>query len=281
VTRARATVVEARRERKMRVLLRGVENLPSIPTVAQEVGELVNDPRSDARKVAEVMRGDPALTAKVLRLVNSPYFAIPGGVSDVSRAISFLGFNTLHQLVLTVSVFGVLGGTSKEEKERAEALFRHSLATGGAAEALAKLLGHPDPAGCFTAGLLHDMGRLAMLQLQGELDEDLELHEHLGLRLATKWRFPEQLRAAIGHHHEEEVRSRRRVPSQMHPVIDVTLLADVITKRNGYGVEGDEPDLPKDVLERLNLLPSVEVKAHDELRRAMEKSEALMKVLAA
>ena len=184
-----------------------LDAIATIPLVAERVGQLVHDPRSDARSIAEAMRGDPALSAKVLKLVNSPYFGIPGGVSDVTRAISFLGFNTIHQLVLTVSVFKVLGNPADDA---ARLLFRHSLAAAGAAESIAEIVGHGTPAECFTAGLLHDLGKLALLQIAPDVLRDAEQlaaregisqhdaegalgilhHDAIGQRLARKWRFP-------------------------------------------------------------------------------------------
>lgn len=268
-------------DKPLRRLVDRLDSLPSVPVVAHQVAEMVHDPRHDARAIAEVMKGDPALSAKVLKIVNSPYYGIPGGVSDVTRAISFLGFSTIHELVLTVSVFEAF----KDSRSKfSHALFRHSLAVAGAAEAIAQIIGHPTPAECFTAGLLHDLGRLAILQLAPEIvdkdpDED-DLHPKIGDRLASRWRFPVGLRAAIAHHHELAPEKRRHVPKHLNATIDVIVLADVICKRQGYGVvENEPPPLPDDVLSRLNLLENIEESAHDRLRWNLERSEVLMRVL--
>lgn len=279
-------------------LIDGLDALPTIPLVAERVGQLVNDPRSDARAIAALMRDDPALTAKVLKLVNSPYFAIPGGVTDVARAISFLGFNTLHQLVLTVSVFKLLGNATDEA---ARSLFRHSLGVAGAAEALAEIVGHPAPAECFTAGMLHDLGKLAMLQVapeafgrtvelagrrgisvhEAEAELALPQHETIGLRLARRWRFPLPLQVAIGQHHSHELVDRQNVARNLHPTIDITTLADAICHRRGLQTgDGSVPELPASILDRLNLTAAIEEKAHDQLRWKIEKSELLMEILA-
>src|ERR1700722_9028253 len=86
-------------------LLAKVNDIRTLPLVAVRVNELINDPNSSSADIAQVLKKDLVLTAKVLRLVNSSYYAIPGGVSDVQRALAFLGFNTLAQLVLSLSVF--------------------------------------------------------------------------------------------------------------------------------------------------------------------------------
>lgn len=261
-------------------LLGCIDGLPSIPLVAQKVGEMVLDPRTDSGSIADVMRGDPALTAKVLRLVNSPYFGIPGGVSDVPRAIGFLGFTSLHQLVLTVSVFQVLNGP----KDRVCRLFRHSLATGAAAEVIAKGVHFSDSAACFSAGLLHDLGRLALLKLEdthGPFPRAMvnQVHPTVGEHLATRWRFPDMLRIAIAHHSHTPARG---VSAELACLVDITVLSDLLTRRRGYGLEDEDvPELPPALLSRLGLCDGVE-EEHDELlREAMEKSEMMLEVLLA
>ncbi len=275
-----------------------IDSLPSIPLVAERVGTMVHDPRHDAQAIARVMKGDPALTAKVLRLANSPYFAIPGGVSDVARAISFLGFNTLHQIVLTASVFRMLG---KGKHERARRLFRHSVAVGAAAEALAEHIGFDDRATAFTAGLLHDLGRFALLHVAPDLLDriteaavrenlrpraaeerlGMEPHDALGDRLARRWRFPQRLQAAIRFHHATDISEREGLPRHLHPLVDLVALADGLCDRYGYGLVGDtEPaPLPDDVLDRLNLGGRIVQEAHDRLRRKIERSQILIEIL--
>lgn len=277
-----ATQGERAKARTLRRLIDRLDSLPSVPVVAQKVAEMVHDPRQDAGSIAQVMKADPALSAKVLKIVNSPYYGIPGGVSDVTRAISFLGFSTIHELVLTVSVFDVF---KDKRSSMSQALFRHSLAVAGASEAIAQIIGHAAPPECFTAGLLHDLGRLAILQLEMELEEGSgsdELHEKIGDRLAARWRFPVSLRAAIAHHHETNIDERGKVAKHLHSTVDVIALADVICKRQGYGITEPTEDLaplPKDVLDRLNVPGDIETSAHDRLRWNLERSEVLMRIL--
>src|SRR6202000_2400807 len=97
--------------------------------VATKVNELINDPDSSSADIAGVLKQDQVLTAKVLRLVNSSYYAIPGGVADVQRALAFLGFNTLAQLVLSLSVFSLFSTFDGEDFSMLE-FWRHALATG-------------------------------------------------------------------------------------------------------------------------------------------------------
>ncbi|MEK6578354.1 MAG: HDOD domain-containing protein, partial [Bdellovibrionota bacterium] len=79
-------------------MLAKLMDIPTLPIVAVKVNELINDPNSSSADIADVLKKDQVLTAKILRLVNSSYYAIPGGVTDVQRALAFLGFKTIAQL---------------------------------------------------------------------------------------------------------------------------------------------------------------------------------------
>src|SRR3954453_19242281 len=109
-------------------LLAKLQDIPTLPLVAVKVNELINDPSSSSSDIAEVLKKDQVLTAKILRLVNSSYYAIPGGVADVQRALAFLGFNTLAQLVLGLSVFSLFSEIDSEHFSMMEFL-RHALGT--------------------------------------------------------------------------------------------------------------------------------------------------------
>jgi len=279
-------------------VLERVDNLPTISTVSMRVGELVNDPRADARQIGEVMRQDPSLTAKVLRLVNSSYYAIPGGVSDVTRAIGFIGFNTLHQLVLSVSVLRSL----RREGFDSAALWLHSLAVGTCAEVVGRRIGHRDPGSCFTAGLLHDVGKVALAiteperfdsalarartqgerMCEAERAAGLPTHEQVGSRLARRWRFPGPLLAAIQHHHDAaDPRVRRELAPALLAIVDLVAVSDEICRHHAIG-DGGSPAVDKvdpAALERLGLGPTHLDAIHTDLMRRLELSKIFLELI--
>src|ERR1700744_4449063 len=110
-------------------LLAKLNDIPTLPVVAMKVNELINDPNSSSADIADVLKKDQVLTAKILRLVNSSYYAIPGGVADVQRALAFLGFNTLAQLVLSLSVFSVFTDLGSDKLLMLD-FWKHALGTG-------------------------------------------------------------------------------------------------------------------------------------------------------
>ena len=225
--------------------LRAFDSLPTLPVVAMQIGEVVHSKNASVQRVADVLRGDPATSAKLLRLVNSPYFGIPGGVNDVARAIPFVGFNTLYQLVLSISVLETLrvGASGLDPR----ALWTHSLTVAVAARELAQEVRFNDPGACFTAGLLHDMGKIALAKLDpdrlsaacalmrsdgvaqdvAERKHGLTPHDQIGARLARQWKFPASLAVPIEHHHaiyRNDIRERL-VPT-LRTITEIIAVAD-------------------------------------------------------
>ena len=274
-----------------------LDGLATIPVTATRVADLVNDPRATADAIAAVLRSDQSLTAKVLKVANSAYYGIPGGVSDVKHAISFLGFNTLHQLVLTVSLIQAL--TSKgTDALSLRALWLHSLACGALAEIIARRVGAPQPQSLFSCGLLHDIGKVALVQVAGDKFNDavalarergirlqeaeklvgLPTDELVGARLAERWRFPLALRYAIGHRAFLAGEGRRTVPRNLMTNVDVTALANLLVRRIRIGDPGDNvtPEIDPDILSRLNLGQLDVDSLRDDLLLAIEHSRVLL-----
>jgi len=221
--------------------LRAIDSLPTLPIVALRLGEIVHSNPASVQQVAETLRSDPATSAKLLRLVNSPYFGIPGGVSDVARAVPFVGFNTLYQLVLSITVLETL------KIDPARSLWTHALTVATAARELAIEVRFGDPGACFTAGLLHDMGKIALAKLdpdnlaatfatmrssglsmhEAERKHGLIPHDRVGSRLAKLWRFPANLATPIEMHHSvHRVEVRERLVPHLRTITEIVAAAD-------------------------------------------------------
>jgi putative nucleotidyltransferase with HDIG domain len=225
-------------------ITKAIDGLPTLPVVALRIGEVIHSKNVSVTQVAELLKTDPSTSAKLLQLVNSPYFGIPGGVSDVARAIPFVGFNTLYQLVLGISVLEALnvpGG--------ARSLWLHSLTVATAARELAIELRCPDDGACFTAGLLHDMGKIALAKVapdklaaaaaavqaegitlqEAERRYNLAPHDRVGARLAKQWRFPANLATPIEQHHGIHKPSvRERLAPNLRTITEIVTSADYV-----------------------------------------------------
>ncbi len=281
--------------------LERIDTLPTIPVVVSRIGELVADPRSNADKLSEVLKSDQSLSAKVLKLANSAYYGIPGGVADVRRAVSFLGFNTLHQLALSVSVLSALSGKDSDVLKLRQ-LWQHALGCAALAEIIARRIGAPEPGSFFTAGLLHDIGKVALIEvmpqqflravevarasgiLVGEAERAIGIPTHAaaGTRLAERWRFPMALRAAIRHAEHGDPAVRAALPRQVLPYADVVALANTMVRRFSFGDPGDNvtPELDPQLLDHLNLSALALEQLRDELLRTVERSKVLLELAA-
>ena len=228
--------------------------------MATKFNELINNPNSSASDIADVLKKDQVLTAKVLKLINSPYYGIPGGVTDVQRALAFLGFNTLAQLILGMSVFSMFPSDQNEDFPLI-AFWRHALATAVCSEVIAKKIKYPKPTECFTCGLLHDIGKVVMYQIAQdmlvsvvkkakaekksfaacEVELDVPGHAFLGDFIAGKWGLPQVIRSSIRYHHQDVREMSTILQSEKIP-IHVVALANSLVIRMNVGHSGDYSD---------------------------------------
>ncbi len=202
-------------------LTRRVHDLPTLPAVYQQVEALTRDPSASSAQLAQLLSRDPVLTARLLRVVNSARYALTERVTTISRAVSILGHRTVRDTVLVTSVLSLLPHEPRR-REMAEAFWRHAIAVGSAAQVLGSPAGGPAAEEFFTAGLLHDIGKLVWLRFFPDdllamheaaataditlLDAELAMsgtsHVRLGRMLARRWRLPELYQDVIGFHHE-------------------------------------------------------------------------------
>ena len=203
-------------------VVRKLEDLPSLPAVVMELLTSIDQEDVDISVLAKKVSHDQALTAKTLRLANSSTYGLQVKVTTIQQAITFLGFQTTRNLITAAAVTGCFAqGSCKGFDDKA--FWRHSIAVAVCARVLARRLRfNQDYA--FTAGLLHDIGRLVLVTIypDGYAEaiaksalEDSELldaeravlgvdHVAAGLVLAEHWKFSDTIRMAIAHHHDPE-----------------------------------------------------------------------------
>lgn len=255
-----------------------LDSLPTLPIVAFQLGELVHSRHATVQQVVDLLRGDPSTSAKLLRVVNSPYFGIPGGVTDVGRAIPFIGFNTLYQLVLGITVIETLG------HRRVTGLWTHAVSAAFTARELAAEIHHADPGSAFTAGLLHDMGKIAQAKLN-PASSDYTDHDKLGGALARQWRFPALLAAAIEHHHDVLTPAGRgRLPPNIRTLAEVVAVGNALahaTEDQLLGQSGAPmSDELQALVERQGLSTSAQIRVCDRAKRALETSKIFLSLVA-
>lgn len=236
-----------------------VGTVPSLPAVFVRLTAVVDDPHSAIRDMEGVVYEDPALAGRLLRLANSAYFGFPGHVDSLSRAITLVGTRQLRDLALATSVLDLFTGVASQWVSM-QSFWRHSVATGLIARALATWRREANAEQFFVAGLLHDMGRLVMLlkasdsmaqALERSRRDDVLLHvaereifgfDHatVGNELLLQWNLPPGICAAVAWHHMP-MRAGSHVP--MAALVHV---ADVIANAIAFGSSGADAVPPLD-----------------------------------
>jgi HD-like signal output (HDOD) protein len=196
-------------------------DIPTLPMVAHEINLASVRDDFTAQSLGKIIEKDPPLTGKMLRLANSAYYGFARQVSTLDRAITLLGFNTIRNLALTVSVSQLFGGDRSSTVDL-KGLWRHSL---GCAVAARTLIERFDPGlaeEAFLSGIVHDIGAIILLnnfpeETTGALQMMAErqisqseaekkalgvTHEEVGAFLADKWNFPVQYYRVIRMHHK-------------------------------------------------------------------------------
>lgn len=223
------TLIDSSRSPELKKMLTTIEELPSIPETLMEILKVLDDPQSGAPDLAEVVRLDAPLMSKVLRLANSPYYSRQGGLTDINRCISVLGYRTVRQVAICITVATSVVAAVSRSKGQVDyrELWKHSVVTGAIAKHLAGMVGYPDPEEIFTAGLLHDMGKfvlemhapqkyhqvIARRQETGRslcLEEEEAFgfnHAQVGAAFGAEWRFPALLVDCFAGHHEPSAES--------------------------------------------------------------------------
>lgn len=278
-----------------------LDELPTLPAIVYELSKVINDPMSSTTDVEKIMTNDQSLTAKVLRLVNSAYYAIPGGVNSLSRAIAYIGFDTVNQLVLSASILKALETKGPQRYDMNE-FWKHSIGVGIASETIAKFVNHPMPADLFTCGLVHDMGKVAlytveqdaMLEIvktaeeknlsyiEAEIQLGIPKHTVIGQLLAQKWKLPQMIGACIAYHHTKEMHERVGLKQDLHRNVDIVYLGNLLAHALKFGKSGHTKvhGAPKDVLERLSLNPERDLKPLlTEIRSSLDKATEFLRVL--
>lgn len=204
-------------------VIESVGDLPAMPEIVAEVLRMTADPDTAMGEVSDVIQRDPGLTAKILRVSNSPYYGMKQYVGTLKLALVILGVREVRNIVLGISVFDALSNTETESLF-ARGFWEHSIKVA----ALSKKLGGHLRLGLqgedFIAGLLHDIGKMIMWRQlgreyakifkqaggsgQSQLAAEFETfgfdHSDAATALVERWNLPETLSGALFYHHDRQ-----------------------------------------------------------------------------
>lgn len=265
-------------------ILRVVRSMRPLPAVAQQVLALLQDPDYAIDDLVDLVRTDSTLVARILRLCNSARSGLDQEISAIGDAVTYVGTRNLVQLTLVSCSASTFAATGNGRYTDADALWRHSLLCALASQELAQQTGLVPPATAFTAGILHDVGRVALSQLpQAALEPpsaDLP-HERVeraafGLDHAAAaglvgdtWQLPGALVAALRTHHEPDAFAGDPLAALLH-------VADQLALQSGFAVPFGHAIAPIEptALARLGLstsrLEALTARAAAEMERTAE-----------
>lgn len=255
----------------MQELLRASADLGTLPVVFHKLVAVINSPYASAADAANIISTDPALSVKLLRLVNSAFYGLPNKIDTIQRAVTLIGTGQLVMLAMGATLVTAFKGLPVSMVNM-QSFWTHSLACGVAAKLISKFAKIQNNDSFFVTGLLHDIGRMVFyhrLPAQSfymltesrrrnvslhELEKECLgfTHEAFGAALLREWGCPEELARRISTHHSA-ITASTSVENLIVPA------ANFMAQSLGYGSSGDQivSYIPTASWQKMNITPSL------------------------
>ena len=224
--------------------IQGLQQLPTLPTIATEVMGLIRSPQSSMGALAQVIENDPALASKVLKVANSAFYGMRERVASLQFALTVLGMNEINNIVVSLSVVTAFPETPGRPTFDRDRFWQHCAACGQIAKALAERMDLNVAGEAFVGGLTHDIGRIVLDQyfhndamevvsrsqarqitvLEAEREVLSTTHAEVGSWVAERWGLPKAIVETIAAHHGPESARTYQV------LADLVYLANTLTQ---------------------------------------------------
>lgn len=273
-------------------LVKGAVRLLSSPEILLRLNTLLEDPECPASALGQVIGRDPVLTARLLRLANSPFYGFPSRIDTVSRAVTVIGMHALRNLVLVTSAVDCL---SRLPVPNMREYWGHSLRAAIAARVLALHCDVAEPEALFAAGLLHDIGRQIIAAKLPEIAREVEIragdtemsvdeveravlgfdHAAVGAELLRTWRLPSTLCEPIAFHHRPLEAADAQIPAAIVHAADI-IAHELESTQGGHALSAIVARLPAPLVDILQ--PDIELllRVQDELIRSGAALEEIL-----
>ncbi|MBU1172611.1 MAG: HDOD domain-containing protein [Proteobacteria bacterium] len=276
-------------------LLKEIDNLTPIPAVVNQIMAVAQEPGSSMADIAEIIRYDPLITANILRMCNSAYYALPRRVESVQDAVTMMGMDQVIDMVLLKSgAANLTKGQSGYGLHEGE-LWKHAVSSALISRDLAEKKGSKNKQMIFTAALLKDIGKVILDRFVGDSFSKIDSlvrtkgfsfkeaekkvigidHAELGGRVAEMWDFSEKMVSMIRNHHLNDEAARDDLDTQILYVADNVCMMMGI----GGGADGLAYRFHKDVLRKLGITPVDLQEIIASFGSEMKKVEELLKVI--
>ncbi|MFN6991358.1 MAG: HDOD domain-containing protein [Fervidobacterium sp.] len=273
-------------------MIPSITEIPTPDIVVQQIIATASNPNSSAKDLEKVISMDVGLSTKILKLVNSAYYGLPRKITKLSEAVVIVGFKTVRNLALSVFTYSALH--SKTTYIDHDKLWSHFIATAVFAEQIAKDIGFMNREEVFLAGMLHDVGKLALdlilpmyiFELSKlsnkilkpffliEYENNFETHMEIGEELLRFWKFPEEYVTVSALHEKPSLNPH----SPYIEMVCIVHLANVFSNvlLPGNSLSCGEPFLDPVIFNILGIKPSRLETMLKEMKRILEKSKDLI-----
>ncbi len=286
------------REQIVSAAIREISHIATLPEITMKIVELVEDPKSTAQDLHKVISNDPALCSRILKVVNSSFYGLPGQIGSINRAIVMLGLNAVKNIAIAASLAKLFKGGDLTPTFSARDLWTHSNATAAACKlvANAQKLGLSDEA--FLAGLIHDIGVMVEMQydraklievirrtgpdakgvpatdfIKNEVDVFNATHQEFGTALCDKWKFPKSFAFVTGYHHRP-----MDLSAENRTLACIVYVADRLAADAGQGFRMDIASTEMDpaVLDHLKLTGEKVQELRNQLAQSIKDISAML-----
>jgi HD-like signal output (HDOD) protein len=271
-----------------------ISHIATLPEVTMKIIQLVEDPNSTAQDLNKVISNDPALGARILKVVNSAFYGLPGQIGSINRAIVLLGLNAVKNIAIAASLAKLFRGGQITPTFNARDLWTHSIAVATGTRLLSKQIGLGLPDEAFLGGLIHDIGIMVEIQARRakfveaieklDADESRSLrgveqevvgatHERFGAALCKLWKFPTSFQYITGYHHRPT-----ELPYEHRTLTLLVHAADILAASRGLGYTRtvESKEVASDLLDHLKMTRAELNALADSIPQAMEEANVLL-----
>ncbi|MFW5652489.1 MAG: HDOD domain-containing protein [Planctomycetota bacterium] len=270
-----------------------ISHIATLPEVTLKIIDLVEDPSSTAQDLHKVIANDPALCSRILKVVNSAFYGLPGQIGSINRAIVLLGLNAVKNIAIATSLGKLFRGGELCPQFNARDLWLNSMSVAASSKMVAEAAGIGLSDEAFLAGLLHDIGIMVEMQAnrQGliEVFDDVAQsggsfieaenrilgadHQAFGQALCERWRFPKSFSYVTGYHHNP-----LGLASGTRTLACVVHVGDVLAAQLEMGFIADVSNTTPDasVLDELRLSAGQISEMSDRLPDAVEEVATIL-----